>query len=364
MTNLRPEGAEREDRAGGRTTTRRRLLYILGGALIVAVIALGFLAGHQELANERAREAPVAAPSRLRAVRSRMGDEAAVVLDEATVRRAGIRTLVLGAATSRPGGIRLTGELIADPSRVTAIRAAVPGRLSAVGAWPVLGEGISAGRAVAQVSDARPLIVPRSGVVTRIGAQPGEIVQAGQELLQLTDFREPLARIVWRPDLPSSPPPTLTIAPLARTGSGSLVGRYVGAAAEVDTLTLAPAFLYRVDAVWPAARPGLPVIATLTDPRSSASGVFVPTEAVVQWEGLAWVYVQHSAALRAGRSPERQYVRVRIDTSHPVDGGWLVPVVPEGVGASDTVVVSGAQQLLSEEFRARIQVGEESGARR
>lgn len=363
MTSQRPDTAEGEDRAGGRTPRRRRLLYILGGGLVVAVIALGFMAGHQELARERAREAPVAAPSRLREVSTPMGDEAAVVLDAATEQRAGIRTLVLGGATRRAGGIRLTGELIADPARVTTVRAAVPGRLTAVGAWPVLGEGIVAGRAVAQVSDARPLVVPRPGIVTRIGAQPGEIVQAGQELLQLTDFREPLARIVWRLDLPSSPPPTLTIAPLAGGGPGTL-GRYVGAAAEVDTLTRAPAFLYRVGASWPGARPGLPVIATLSDPRSSVSGVFVPTEAVVQWDGLAWVYVQHSVVPRDGPSRERQYVRVRIDTSHPLDGGWLVPVAPAGVGASDTVVVRGAQQLLSEEFRARIQVGAESGTPR
>jgi hypothetical protein len=72
-------------------------------------------------------------------------------------------------------------------------------------------------------------------------------------------------------------------------------------------------------------------------------------EAVVQWESLAWVFVEH------GRG---QFVRTRIPTAHPVPGGWLVPA---DVAAGSRVVVGGAEALLSEEFRARITVGEEVG---
>lgn len=335
----------------------RRALWIGTGVAVVVLIAFGFNAGRGEKAKEAQREAPVAAPSRLQQVRTPTGDVAAIVLDAATARRIDLRTLVLGDPTSRPGDIRLTGELMADPARISTIRAPVPGRVAAVGGrWPVLGEGLAAGRAVAKVSDARPLDVPRSGVVTRISAQPGELVQAGQELLQVTDFRDPLARIVWRLDLPTVPPPTLTIAPLGAMGPGAL-GRYVGPAAEADTVTRAPVFLYRVSAAWPGARPGLPVVATLTDPRSAVSGVFVPTAAVVQWEGLAWVYVQRTAPASRGAAAGLQYVRIRIDPTHPIAGGWLVPVLVGGVQPRDTVVVRGAQQLLSEEFRARIQLG-------
>jgi hypothetical protein len=46
-----------------------------------------------------------------------------------------------------------------------------------------------------------------------------------------------------------------------------------------------------------------------------------------------------------------------IATDRPVPGGWLVQ---EGVRAGDRVVTRGAAQLLSEEFRARIVVGEEN----
>jgi hypothetical protein len=54
-------------------------------------------------------------------------------------------------------------------------------------------------------------------------------------------------------------------------------------------------------------------------------------------------------------------VRERVDTSHPVDGGWLVANQPNdaGLARGDLVVVRGAQQLLSEEFKSRANTGDE-----
>jgi hypothetical protein len=78
-------------------------------------------------------------------------------------------------------------------------------------------------------------------------------------------------------------------------------------------------------------------------------GALVPDQAVVQWEGLAWAYVQRGVG---------SYRRIRVPTDRPAPGGWVVgpPLV-----VGDTVVVTGVQELLSEEFRARVTVGEESG---
>jgi hypothetical protein len=53
-----------------------------------------------------------------------------------------------------------------------------------------------------------------------------------------------------------------------------------------------------------------------------------------------------------------RFLRVPVATTHPVPGGWLVTA---GVVPGDRVVSRGAGQLLSEEFRARITVGEEVG---
>jgi multidrug efflux pump subunit AcrA (membrane-fusion protein) len=77
--------------------------------------------------------------------------------------------------------------------------------------------------------------------------------------------------------------------------------------------------------------------------------VLVPSGAVVQWDALAWAFVE--------RAPGT-YVRMRVPTDLAVSGGWLVR---QGLSAGDRVVVAGASQLLSEEFRARISVGQEVG---
>jgi membrane fusion protein, multidrug efflux system len=100
---------------------------------------------------------------------------------------------------------------------------------------------------------------------------------------------------------------------------------------------------------WPGATPGTPVIVLVPRAGRAAAGVLVPDSAVVQWEGLAWAYVR--------RAPGR-YQRVRVPTDRPAPGGWITGAP---LGAGDTVVVRGAQELLSEEFRARVPVGDEAG---
>ncbi len=74
-------------------------------------------------------------------------------------------------------------------------------------------------------------------------------------------------------------------------------------------------------------------------------GVVIPDSAVVWLDGKAWAYVQK------GRE---KFVRQEVATNHPVGKGWFVT---KNFQDGDRVVVQGAQLLLSEEFRAQIQIG-------
>jgi pyruvate/2-oxoglutarate dehydrogenase complex dihydrolipoamide acyltransferase (E2) component len=284
-------------------------------------------------------------------------------------------------AVSGANLVRVPGTLIADPTRVTTLQAPISGRLTvAAGAqWPGYGDRVAAGTVLAQVSDARPLTADHSGTVTKVGAQPGELVQAGQVLLELTDFGEPLARVIWRADAPVPAPPTVQIAPLGAVNAVRLAGspwitaHLVGPAADADSLTHLPMYLYRAPRGWPGAAPGTPVTVAIASGGAPSRGLFVPAAAVVQWEGLAWVYVeeQDDNAQRDGASPavtgssvpagRTTFVRRRVDTDHPVDGGWLVASQSDdaGLARGDAVVVRGAQQLLSEEFKSRATTGDE-----
>lgn len=343
-----------------RTGARAKLFIGVVTVTVAALLVWSFVARRE--AGEAGEGAVAPAASHL----AREAGDAAIILEAGAVARAGIATArveLVGAQTSVRGRARavlvaeVQGEIVVDPARVTAVRAAVPGRLTS-SRWPVLGEGVSAGRVLGQVSDARPLVAPRNGTVSRVGAQPGELVQAGQELLQLTDYTSLLVRLVWRSELSGAPPAVINV----RSSNGATAGaaaRLVGPGGDVDSLTRMPVYLYRLLRGWPGARPGLPVIGSVPDERASAvrastaipgdKDLLVPEAAVVQWQGLAWVYVERAAG---------HYVRTRVVTDRPVPTGYVVREASSALRVGNRVVIRGAQQLLSEEFRTQLPAGE------
>ena len=163
----------------------------------------------------------------------------------------------------------------------------------------------------------------------------------------IADFEHPLARLAWRDEAPATPPPTI---PLARLGQERqrVTADLVGAAPDADPVTRRPAYLYRVRSAWANTRPGTAIVGFVPGAAATAPGVQVPASGVVQWEGLAWVYVEQEPG---------KYLRTAVSTDRPVPGGWIVSNLKSG----ERVVVQGAEQLLSEEFRAGITVGEEVG---
>jgi multidrug efflux pump subunit AcrA (membrane-fusion protein) len=327
-----------------------RLARWIGGivALVLGAAALVLLYRNhrEESAAEAQRDAPVVAPSRV------SEDSAGVVV----ALRAGDRGRIgLALAALRPAAAeseeRLPAEVLPESERAAVLRAPVTGRLTLLPGvpWPALGQRVVAGTPVAQVSDARPLSLPITGRVTRVAALPGSLVEAGQPLLEVADYSRPLVRVAWPDAAGSAPPARLALAPTEQ--ADRIPARLIGPAAEADPVTRRPAYLYRADRAWPGATAGTPALAFVTRPHAGASevAVLVPDAAVVQWDGLAWAY----RALHGDR-----YERVRIPTDRPGPGGWLVSAP---LGPGDSVVVRGAEELLSEEFRARVTVGDESG---
>ena len=326
------------------TGSVRRVVPILLAAAAAVVLVVLYRNHRREVAHEAEREAPVVAPSR---VREEAG-AAVVTLDSAERRRIGLAVAALEAVSSAPEQ-RFPGELVAESERAAVLRAPVAGRFTvpAGARWPGLGERVPAGVAIAQVSDARPLSLPIAGVVTRVGAQPGALVEAGQALLEVADYSRPLVRVAWLAAAGAAPSPKVSLSPDG--GATRVPARLVGPAPEADPVTRRAAYLYRAERAWPGATPGTPVIALVPGGGRASAGALVPDAAVVQWEGLAWLYRRRGAD---------HFERVRVPTDRPVSAGWIAgpPLAP-----GDTVVVKGAQELLSEEFRARVTVGDESG---
>lgn len=89
-------------------------------------------------------------------------------------------------------------------------------------------------------------------------------------------------------------------------------------------------------------RPGMRLNVWIPKNTDSNEGVFIPDSAVVWHEGLPWAYV---------KSDDELFTRKALNNAIEIDAGWLVS---ENFEAGQQVLVQGAQQLLSEEFRSSI----------
>lgn len=134
-------------------------------------------------------------------------------------------------------------------------------------------------------------------------------------------------------------------ASLVTSAGKILSAKLVGPLPWLDPRIQAPVFVYvtprRADLI-----PGMSLLALLPA-GASARGMVIPRLAVVLWQGKAWAYVQIALD---------KFARREVSTEMPVEDGWFVT---KGFTSEQKVVVSGAQQLLSEEFRSQIQVGGE-----
>lgn len=191
------------------------------------------------------------------------------------------------------------------------------------------------------------LEMERGGQVVEVLVHPGESVESGQPILRVARFDQLLARV----DVPAGDTvaATITAASIVPLGQEDrpVRGERVALAAAVDPKTQGQPFLFRVSDSSQSLRPGLSVTAYLEIPGTARSGVVVWRSAIVRQSGKAWVYVQTS---------DDQFARREVALEEPTDEGWFTHSLSSG----DRVVITGAQTLLSEEFKSQIQVGEES----
>jgi hypothetical protein len=91
-------------------------------------------------------------------------------------------------------------------------------------------------------------------------------------------------------------------------------------------------------------RPGTAVSARIPTSGSLDRGVMVPRSAILRYAGNEWIYRELAGD---------RFVRLEIAPAEITDRGYFVT---ENLAPGTTIVVSGAQTLLSEELKAQIQV--------
>jgi hypothetical protein len=334
-------------------------------ALLAILVVWGYARGREE--SRRDAEASIAAPSRNRLVNG----ETAVEIGAAAQARGGI--VVAPAPASGSAGVTgygrvipldtlaaLHNEYVAAQSAAAQASARADAsrreydRLATLHAdeQNVSARAVEEARAT-MLADEATLVSAGAPVRTLAavarqnwGPVVGDWITRGSaELARLMAGREVLVQVTvpFGADVAERPPRSARL----ETGPGTAVdARYISTAARTDPAVQGPSFYY-VAPSSPALIPGMNVRALLAGGASAghddASGAAIPDSAVVWADGSPWVYVQLDS---------NTFVRRRVPVGVPAAaGGSFVTTIAPGT----PIVVRGAQVLLSEELRSRIQ---------
>jgi hypothetical protein len=351
---------------------RKGLRRLLRGALAAMIVVgaagaavFAYMESREELALEAERERPVKSPIRV----SLENGALAIKVDASTQERSGVRTEKLSAAPYVPQ-VRAYG-MVLDLARLTDLSnsyASAQAQLRAVQAKvaasrpaferaqklydnehgvslqvlqsaeaALRGDEATAAAAESQIRTLTATAYQEWGSV--LGKSLVEKSSVVTRLIERQDF---LVQVTLPPGVSIRQPPlvaTIETVPNLRAAI-----TLVSAATRTDPRIQGLSYFYLAPAE--SVLPGMNVLAFLPS-GTAAPGLAVPAAAVIWWQDRAWVY------RRIG--PEA-FARIQISTDQPAPAGaYIVKDLP----GDAEIVTSGAQLLLSEEFRAQIQVGED-----
>jgi multidrug efflux pump subunit AcrA (membrane-fusion protein) len=199
-------------------------------------------------------------------------------------------------------------------------------------------------KAVGEKTVVVPIHSPIEGDIAEVNVQPGASVDSGQVIARIVDFR----RVLLRLDLPiasTSTKPASSVAVETLDSTVAWRAHLRGRAASLEPGLQKASWLYEIvpdeHGASPRWQPGLFVRAVLEDStRPAVPAIAIPSSALLAHQGRNLVYIEK----RLGRYERREVSLLgrEGDTLIVNAEGWL----PE-----ERVVFSGAQVLLSEEFR-------------
>ena len=324
---------------------------VLAGAIIGALITYVIVRPHSEA------EAEAAAPPQRVTIEN---GEPTLLIDAATQQKIGLATTSV-AASQQTEELQLFGnvvdvqELAAIENQVAAARGqaeqarakaafdrAELARLRTLNAdnKNVSDRAVQESASAVAADDAAiaaanaALQAAMSTATQRFGPVVGNALMSQSQLYRdLISMRQLLVQIALPPGVAA--PQTLTL--IASDGS-SVPSRFLSVAPRVDPRLQGATYFY----VAPGGRlaAGMNVVAHFAGSQK-ASGVMVPSDAVVTFEGKSWIYFRRDAT---------HFVRREISVASAAQGGFFVTNIPPGTA----VVTNGAQQLLSEEMRAQL----------
>jgi hypothetical protein len=350
---------------------RSLMLALVGVALlcgVTAVVVDGFVEGREEAAQEAEREEPIKPPLR---VKMPERGEPIITLDAEAQHAIGLQMVDLrpamyqdqvrayGAVLDLATLTTLNTNYVAAVSQLNTARARLAASQPAfTRAQALYAKNIGN---LVQVQSTEALVIADRAAV--------EAAQSMVRTLRATALQEwgpvignsmvvdggLITRLIERTEflLQITLPPGANIEQVPNDASVEVGGssrraevRYISPATRADPRIQGLSYFYAAGAN-SGVLPGMNVRAFLAN-GTPVDGVIVPPSAVVWWAGRAWAY---------RRLTEDSFSRHEIPTDMPAEkeAGFVVPA--SLFNAGEQIVTTGAQLLLSEEFRSQIQVG-------
>jgi hypothetical protein len=341
------------------------VLALLGG--LAALVVEGFLEGRKEAQQEAEREEPIKPP--LRVTLPERG-EPVITLDAEAQEAIGLKLEALPAAKYQDQ-VRAYGTVLdlaalttLNTNYVAAVSQLNTARARLAASQPAFARAqalyaknignlvqvqtteaaVIADRAAVEAAESQVRTLRATGLQEWGPVIGNSMVSGGGLVMRLIERTEFLLQITLPPGVVMEEVPPEASVEVGDRAQRVAV-RYISPATRADPRIQGVTYFYAAFANT-GVLPGMNVRAFLAS-GPPVEGVIVPQQAIVWWAGRAWVY---------RRLSDTTFSRHPIPTDMPAEKGhgYVVPATTFAPG--EAIVVTAAQLLLSEEFRAQIQV--------
>ncbi len=332
----------------------KKLLVVIIAVAVVAALIFAYLQMSKERAAEAEREKPVASESKV--TRSASG-EIAITIDGDAQKQLALKIVALAAAQLEPevkgyGRVLDPAALSAAVAEFVSARAAADASQKELERLKVLSAQNNASERALQTAeaaahrDAAQAESSRTRLLTSWGKAIADRADLSALIQSLALGESALVRIDLLAGELLKTQPTGARLFLLSDENNPVEAEFVSSAPIVDSQTQGQGFLFLVKSRQPGFAPGAAILGHLKITGDAQSGVMIPRDAVVRFNGKPWVYLQ---------TGDQTFTRREIFEEHPLVDGWFVA---QGVKPGDRVAVSGAQMLLSEEQKYQIHMGD------
>jgi hypothetical protein len=278
--------------------------------------------------------------------------ETTIKLDAETQKRMGLQTAALSAAQLNPevkgyGRVLDAASLAASVADLTSAGAASTASQAELERLKTLAAQNNASARALQTAEAAAVRDQAQTDATRLRllANWGNAIATRQDLpafvRSLGSLDSALIQLNLSPDQSLNQSPTGARIVTLSDETKPLDAQFLGPAPAVDPQVQGKGFLFLISPNPLRLAPGAAVTGYIKVPGESLAGVAVPRNAVVRFNGTAWVYVQ---------TADDTFERTEAHLERPMQDSWFVR---EGLKPEAKVVTTGAQQLLSEELKGQ-----------